>query len=78
MSVASIRARLFNPERWLVTGLVWAALTLLLMAGYHLVTAGRVPNHFAIAIAVFLLVGAPMFGLLFRSVMRRAGADASR
>ena len=76
MSLSNFRSKYFNPEKWIVTGITWALLTVLLLLIYDLVTIGTIGRNFWVAAAIFLILGAPFFGLLFRYAMRRGNDNA--
>ena len=72
MKLDTFRARYFNPEKWVVTGLAWAVLTTLLLAGWDLLRTGRVDSKIWTFGAVAVVFGGPVFGLLFRFISRKA------
>jgi hypothetical protein len=79
MKFNQFRNNFFNPEKWIVTGLTWAVLTLLLVTLIGLVQGEPFElRMFLIQTVMFMLIGAPIFGLLFRSISRRSQKNARR
>ena len=70
--LAQFRARYFNPEHWVRTGLAWAVLTTLILAGWDLFRTGQVDHGIRMFGALAVVIGASLFGLLFRFVSRKA------
>jgi hypothetical protein len=77
MTLDQFRTRFFNPEKWIVTGLSWAGLTLLFLLAIGLLKGEPFELRMLLIQAVlFIFLGAPMFGLLFRFISRRSQKNA--
>jgi hypothetical protein len=77
MKPNQFRNSFFNPEKWIVSGLTWAVLTLLFVTLIGLVQGEPFElRMFLVQALMFMLIGAPIFGLLFRSISRRSQKNA--
>ena len=76
MTLSEFRARWFNPEMWVRTGLAWSVLTLAVMTLFELLENGEVkPHNWLVRLGVFAIAGL-LFGLLFRWSSRRGQSRA--